>query len=338
MGFPRTSRIVTTALAMVTLAMAGACAHARPPRMAPQVTGSCRSDLARWYAPDDAAERARLDAWCAGVGPVGMFNGAGPADAAVPLSDIAFVSWNVHVGNGDLRAFVEDLRSGRLTNGRVPRHFVLLLQEAVRMMSVPPLAAGAKGARRIGAAHQDTEDIQVLAVRLGLSIVYAPSMRNGNAARDPATDRGNAILSTLPLSDPTAIELPFERQRRVALLAKVALSESESLPVGIIHLDATDATRHLRVFHARSWRATQALAVESLLPQGPVVLGADLNTWLSGLGSEEPAARSFRQLLGGNPGRGIDYLFFRGSATAHYEVVSSKYGSDHHPLIGWFSN
>jgi endonuclease/exonuclease/phosphatase family metal-dependent hydrolase len=338
MGPLRTSRVGTAAL---ILAMAGACAHARPPRMAPQVTGSCRSDLARWYAPEDAAERARLDAWCAGVGPVVMFNGAGPPADGVPLSDIAFASWNVHVGNGDLRAFIEDLRSGRLTNGRVPRHFVLLLQEAVRVLGVPSLPAGAKGARRIGAAHQDTEDIQTLAIGLGLSMVYAPSMRNGNGARDPASDRGNAILSTLPLSNPTAIELPFERQRRVALFAEMTGSAAPSLSVGVVHLDATDAARHLRVFHARGWRATQAMAVENLLPPGPVVVGADLNTWLSGLsglGSEEPAARSFRQLLGGNPGRGIDYLFFRGSATAHYEVVSSRYGSDHHPLIGWFSN
>jgi endonuclease/exonuclease/phosphatase family metal-dependent hydrolase len=334
----------TTALVLTvltTMAMAGACTHARPPRMAPQVTGSCRSDLARWYAPEDAAEQARLDSWCAGVGQVGIFKGVAPEAAPVPLSEIAFVSWNVHVGNGNVNAFVEDLRAGRLTNGRVPRHFVLLLQEAVRTMGVPPLAPGAGGARRIAAAHPYAEDIQALAAGLGLSMVYAPSMRNGNSARDPAADRGSAILSTLPLSDPTAIELPFERQRRVALLAKVAMSEGESLSVGVIHLDATDATRHLRVFHARSWRATQALAVEPLLPQGPLVVGADLNTWLGRLGPfsvEEPASRSFRQLLGGNPSRRIDYLFFRGTATAHYEVVSNKYGSDHHALIGWFRN
>ena len=43
-------------------------------------------------------------------------------------------------------------------------------------------------------------------------------MRNG---RPPQTDedRGNAILSTEPLADLTAIELPFEQQRRVAVAA-----------------------------------------------------------------------------------------------------------------------
>ena len=41
-------------------------------------------------------------------------------------------------------------------------------------------------------------------------------MRNGEPGVT-SEDRGNAILSTLPLSDLTAIELPLERQRRVAL-------------------------------------------------------------------------------------------------------------------------
>src|SRR5438046_332053 len=114
-------KILLVALISVTL---GACAHARPPRMAPRAIGSCRSDLARWYAPEDATERARLDAWCAGVGPVAIFKGGPQPAGDVSLSDIAFVSWNVHVGNGNVNRFVEDLRAGRLTNGRVPRHFV----------------------------------------------------------------------------------------------------------------------------------------------------------------------------------------------------------------------
>ena len=224
--------------------------------MTPEAAGSCRSDLARWYAPEDSAQRARLDAWCAGVGPTTMFNGAVQPAGSISPNDIAFVSWNVHEGNGRLRAFVEDLRAGRLTNGRAPQHFVLLLQEAVRTTGVPSLTAGARGARRIAAAHQDAEDIQALASDLGLSLLYAPSMRNGNAAGDPNGDRGNAILSTLPLSDPMAIELPFERQRRVALFAHVAVSAVESLPVGVIHLDATDAAKHLWVFNAELARHT----------------------------------------------------------------------------------
>jgi len=324
-------------LAAALVCFLSACAHARPPRMAPQATGSCRSDVARWYAPESTAARARLDSWCAGVGPVTLAQGTAAVAERISLSDLTFVSWNLHVGNGNLRALVEDLRSGRLTRGRIPGHFVLLLQEAVRASDVPEFKQGAKTARRIGAPHQDTEDIAALARGLGLSIVYVPSMRNGTGVREPATDRGSAILSTLPLSNPTAIELPIERQRRVALIADVSLSDVERLPVGVIHLDATDAAQHLRVFHARRWRATQAMALDSLLPGGPLVLGADLNTWM---GRGEPASQYFRRLFGGAPQGGLDYLFFRGptSTAAHYEVVSNKYGSDHYPLIGWFNN
>jgi endonuclease/exonuclease/phosphatase family metal-dependent hydrolase len=314
-----------------------ACAHARAPRMAPQATGSCRSDLARWYAPDDAKQRARLDSWCAGVGPVTISQGAATPAGRVPLGDIAFVSWNVHVGIGNLHQFIDDLRAGRLTSGRPPRHFVLLLQEILRTPGVPAYEPRAKGARRIRARHQDSDDIEALSRELGLSVVYAPSMRNGNGARDPATDRGNAILSTLPLAGPMAIELPIERQRRVALFADVAVSAAGTLAVGVIHLDATDSARHLWVFHARRWRATQATALGTLLPEGTLVLGADLNTWM---GRGEPASHYFRRIFGGTPHGGLDYLFFRGpeSTTAHYDVVSNTYGSDHHPLIGWFNN
>jgi endonuclease/exonuclease/phosphatase (EEP) superfamily protein YafD len=117
--------------------------------------------------------------------------------------------------------------------------------------------------------------------------------------------------------------------------------------VGVIHLDATNAAHHLWVFGSRSWRATQAAPLESLLPTGTLVVGADLNTWL---GSGEPASQYFHRLFANTsanidgPGprrRELDYLFFRGAesaVTAHYQVVSNKYGSDHYPLIGWFNN
>ena len=52
-------------------------------------------------------------------------------------------------------------------------------------------------------------------------MLYAPSMRNGESAGG-GEDRGNAIVSTLPLADPTVIELPLERQRRVVVAASIA--------------------------------------------------------------------------------------------------------------------
>ncbi len=64
------------------------------------------------------------------------------------------------------------------------------------------------------------EQIEPIATALGLSLFYVPSMRNGGA--NSREDRGNAILSNLPLTDLAAYELPFERQRRVALAATIA--------------------------------------------------------------------------------------------------------------------
>jgi len=301
----------------------------------------------RWYAPDDVIERRRLEAWCAGVGAPVISGAAAAPVRSVALSDIVFVSWNVHVGNGRIRPFVDDLRAGHLTNGRPPLQFVLLLQEVVRTSGMPSGTPGARAAGQIRAAHQEDEDIDTIRRELHLSLVYVPSMRNGSSGRNPAADRGNAILSTMPLSNVTAVELPIEHQRRVAIFAEVGTSNTTPLQVGVIHLDATDASRHLRVVRTRSWRARQATALESVLPSGTVVIGADLNTWS---GSEEPALRYFRDVFttpatatGGSaqkPHRILDYLFFRSaeSATAQYETVVNKYGSDHHPLIGWFNN
>ena len=65
------------------------------------------------------------------------------------MSDVVFVSWNVHVGSGDIRSFVNDLRAGVHTDGRRFPHYVLLLQEAVRTGDVPAFRAGALGAKRI---------------------------------------------------------------------------------------------------------------------------------------------------------------------------------------------
>ena len=60
--------------------------------------------------------------------------------------------------------------------------------------------------------------------RAGCSSICSTSRRCETARRASLTeDRGNAILSTLPLSDLTAIELPLESQRRVALQATVTV-------------------------------------------------------------------------------------------------------------------
>ena len=330
---------------VVLVAALAACVRVSPPAMSPARAGACRSDTLQWFAPDDSAHRTRLDAWCAGVGlpVIESFHAAGAVEAA-GIADITFVSWNVHVGNGDVRRFVQELREGRLTDGRPVRHFVLLLQEAVRSNGVPPYSAAAAGAARIGAANQSQDIVQV-SRDLGLELIYVPSMRNGNSPADPATDRGSAILSTLPLEQPRAVELPGERQRRVAIIASIAPAApvQEPVSVGVIHLDALGSSRRLWLLATPAMRETQVKAIASLLPEGPLVLGADLNTWH---GADESAARYLSKLFASTPVslkrrgfgfRVLDYLFFRPGARrrAQYREAPTRYGSDHRPLIGW---
>ena len=176
---------------------------------------------------------------------------------------------------------------------------------------------------------------------MGLSLVYVPSMRNGSATAEPQEDRGSAILSTLPLSEPSAVELPGERQRRVVVIAKAA-----SVSVAVIHLDALGDARRMRLFGTPSIRELQARAIASVLPSGPLVVGADLNTWH---GRDEPAVHVLADLFRATPHtvdrhglglRVLDYMFFRAESgrRAHYREVANRYGSDHRPLVGWIES
>lgn len=325
---------------VVAVSLTG-CVRWTPPTVSPIATGSCRSTTVQWLAPNDARERGRLDVWCAGVG-VPTFReliSTGPAET-IAMEDITFVSWNVHVGSGDIRAFVNDLRKGVHTDGRAVRHFVLMLQEAVRTQGVPPLRAGARGASRI-TAHTPIAPIDIVSVssEIGpLSFIYVPSMRNGSSENAPNEDRGSAILSTVPLSAPVAIELPGERQRRVVILAKAG-----PVSVAVVHLDALGGARRLRLFWTPWMRDVQIRSMASALPPGPLVVGADLNTWH---GRDEMAARALGKIFSATPlsidrhGLGLrvlDYMFFRTSPDrrAHYRQVANRYGSDHRPLVGW---
>ena len=324
---------------LILCACAG-CVRWSPPSMTP-VSGRapCRTESLPWLSPDDPDDRRRLDAWCLGVGPPAI-RAAAPAPASQPagIQDVTFVTWNVHVGNGDVRAFVTDLRAGLHTRNRSVGHFVLMLQEAVRTEGVPGLVDAASGAARISSAGDAANDIVRISEDLGLSLIYVPSMRNGRSRGEPAADRGSAILSSLPLSQPAAVEVPGERQRRVVIFAKAG-----STSVGVIHLDALGASSRLWVFWTSWMRARQVRALNSVLPDGPLVLGADLNTWH---GIDERAVRILKTLPESTPvtldreGFGIrvfDYLFFRAGADrrAHYRQIGNRYGSDHRPLIGW---
>jgi endonuclease/exonuclease/phosphatase family metal-dependent hydrolase len=311
------------------------------------LSGDRSSAAVRWH--EDARARATLDAWCRGVGPVvyqsrpvSAPDRPTPVDAPAP---IAIVSWNVDVGAGDLSAFIEDLRGGRWSDGRPAEHFVLLLQEAWRAGDrVPPRDPTQAGARRL-LRGPPRVDIVRFARALGLALLYVPSMRNGLDAAAPPEDRGNAILSTLPLEAPGALELPFVRQRRVAALATLGgLGDHEPLAVASVHLDPFVGANRFWVFGVAGARGRQARAIAAVLStHGAFVVGGDFNTWL---GSGEPALLEMMQVSNQpvrareatyRSGAVLDYLFFRTPEAwrSAYMRAGHAYGSDHYPLVGW---
>jgi endonuclease/exonuclease/phosphatase family metal-dependent hydrolase len=329
-------------------------ALARPTAPTPTTSTQCdaRDTASRvsWHAaePTDAVELAR---WCRAVGAPLFVN----ATAGTPpaLDQFVTLSWNAHLAEGQLPELIEELRSGNLTNGRPVRHFALLVQELYRRGDgVPEYHDRDRSAFAIVPRDPDAADVEDYAQSLGLSVLYVPSMRNGAGLRE---DRGNAIISTQPLLDPMAIELPLARQRRVALTAGVMVST----PAGVgrlelvnAHLEPLSSPRTLWIF--KNPRGRQVRAILELL-EAPrftassvagVVLGGDFNTVLRG--DEEDGyrhARMWSRSLRSEDRRRthmmgrLDYLFFRlpdgwhGSTTR----LDERFGSDHHPVIGTFS-
>lgn len=303
---------------------------------------SSRPIALEWFGPTEPRDRERLDAWCSVVGPILV---AGPAGASPIVADeLAIVTWNVQVGSGDVRELVARLRRGEFTAGRPVRHFALLLQEARRVSpAVPALAAGAAGVPRL-IGRGDARSIDEVAGELGLSLVFAPSMRNGPGHED----RGSAILSTVPPADLQIVELPFERQRRVAVSAAFAgeTSGGEGWRVRLVSVHFDTGLALTRGGPAAS-RRRQAQALAGALRDAtpPLVIGGDLNTWW---GEDEPAVRDLRRQFpdarrppawttwSGPLGAGtqLDHLFARLPRGAlEVRRLDDRMGSDHHPLL-----
>ena len=348
-------------LLTLTAVVAAACGGARLSAELIPVSESmaCRQSIGEdggpatplaWSAPHDS--RNRLDAWCAAVGPAVVIDTPQGRVAPAAAASVVFVTWNTHVGGGDVRALVGALRRGDLTGGAPIEHVVLLLQEVFRGGAAVPIRAGLDAAaKRITAAPRSGGRIDVVATarELGLALVYAPSMRNGRTTADAAPeDRGNAILSSLPLTELTAIELPFDRQRRVAVAATVTGIEAGGEPwrlrIVSAHLNATAGPARLWLF-ASGVRAEQARRLAAaLVATEPTILGSDLNTWADG--PREPAVRELRRVFDDTTfsatestfrfGLRLDYLFFRlpNGWSAHSARVPDRFGSDHHPLLG----
>jgi len=271
-----------------------------------------------------------------------------------PIDRVAIVSWNTHVGGGDLDALVDAVQRGDFTRGERFDAVVLLLQEMYRHGDGVPERAtilSAVPSRIVDAFHSEhARDVRRVAGERGFAVLYTPSMRNGAAVDDPE-DRGNAILSTLPLSDPAAIELPIERQRRVVAVAAVsgqtAAGTTWRLRLANVHLDTALSLLHGGPLAARRRQADALVAAltRSLSFEGPTVLAGDFNAWL---GQREPAIRELRAafpdataLDSGPTWSGplglrarLDYVFATGSAgTIEVQRVPSRFGSDHYPLL-----
>jgi endonuclease/exonuclease/phosphatase family metal-dependent hydrolase len=298
----------------------------------------------RWMAPELAADRSSLGNWRLSVGPPVVVPGEIAPDE---ISDrLVVVNWNMHVGGGDLAGLLTEVRR---RHGSAP--VVFLLQEAYREGPEVPvrLTAQANFASMIRSLRPDgsREEIEAVARRLDLHAYYVPSMRNG-APSASAEDRGNAILSTLPLTELSAIELPFERQRRVAVAAAVAgiSSAGTAWKVRVVsaHLDNMVGARRLWIAGGEFGRTRQARGLVSALQGGEaLVLGADLNSWF---GFDDGAYRAAAAAFPGTTVtdrratfRGmlrLDHLFFRlGEGwRARFARADDAFGSDHYPLIG----
>jgi endonuclease/exonuclease/phosphatase family metal-dependent hydrolase len=296
----------------------------------------------QWFAPEDAADAVTLDAWRVSVGPPLHVSGSRATPSAVAA--LTLVSWNTALGAGDVERLVADVRRRSPT---VP--IVLLLQEVYRGGPEVPtqLSRTAAFASRLKGLRADgrRDDIRTMASALGMSAYYVPSMRNGSPLSSDE-DRGNAILSTLPLSHLTAFELPFERQRRVAVGATVAGDSQRGEPwrlrVVSAHLDNMAGLKRLWIgSELGRVRQTRGL-VHQLNDGSPIVLGGDFNTWF---GFSDQAFRETARIFPDTrvtdrrpTFRGwlrLDHLFFRlpEGWTGKFRRADDRYGSDHHPLI-----
>jgi len=334
-----------------------------------------------WARPDSKGEQSRLDDWCSATGepvvrrlavaplPTDVIReaslGGGPAPAdteviptfpSIPIESLTVATWNIEVGTGDLVRFLDEqigysCESGRVHGANTQTPFVLLVQEAHRASrDIPEIPSGVSLPNSIGKSddHASRAEIVTIAEQCGLSLFYAPSMRNGaEADGEMPEDRGNAILASIPLSDLSAVELPLETQRRVAVAAVAHPPGREPIRVVSFHFDV--AANMLRVLTTgNSTRLRQGLGLARALDELDngetrlaTIIGGDVNSWseketvirhLSEQFPESPRATA-EGTRGGYPTDHIFVRTFEGSKIAldesSYRVAPLEYGSDH---------
>lgn len=269
------------------------------------------------------------------------------------VASLLVLSWNVWIGRGKLSEVVSRIRAGAFRHhGAEPDiPLIVLLQEAFRTDgSIPEKSSGRSG-RVLVAGLGIQEDIVETAQALGLSLRYAPSMRNGV----DRSDRGNAILSSLALQYAQAIELPLVLQRRVAVSAQVTVANTRFRLVSA-HLDPRGPPGHRWL--GAAGRERQARHLMETIIDDSVILGADLNlgrgryerAWrlLSDAGftfGVPPSAPKWRHTFHALPRLILDYLLIRDRQSAIRQARIHRldehprdrgprvFGSDHHPLL-----
>ena len=301
----------------------------------------CLRDVAgvTWLRWDQ--EQQVLDRWCESVGPPVFKAGS---DRAGAISRLLILSWNVHVGGADIDELIARTLgelSGQGTG------LVILMQEAFRAgVDVPDALPRDLNVPSSIRPRRPALDIVGLAERLGMSVAYVPSMRNGSATTLASReDRGNAILSTEMLTDVRAIELPFGKQRRVAVAATVTPRGSTIAPLRVV-------TTHLDTNGDRVDQADALAGRIDGLDDLPLVVAGDLNS-RRGFGDRSVAAISRRIAL--EPcgtektsrwpwrldiplffliGR-VDFMFstLEESVTRTCQTLSHAYDSDHLPIL-----
>lgn len=311
-------------------------------RSTAELSSNDASHAVAWFSPLVSDDNLSLSRWRKSVGPPVI---PPPSIDNEAHDALTLVSWNTAVGDADIVGFVRSQSDN-------DRSLVMLLQEVYRAGSVVPSTlgrdyafAGRLGGNGGGRGQQEIEEVARL---LGLAVYYVPSMRNGDQRSDE--DRGNAILSNLPLSDLQAIELPFERQRRVAIAATILGRTSSGTPWRIrvvsAHLDNMGSAKRVWI-GSEYGRARQARGLAALLRDDqPTILGGDFNTWF---GFSDQAyletAREFPQtrVLDRRPTfRGLlrlDHVFYRLPRNWRLDIHrgESRFGSDHYPLVGSLS-
>ena len=282
----RIDSISTTVLVLLVFFAFASTASSIPQSKSPHL-GTVASSI-EWIRPSDVADRSVHASWRKGVGPPVILEIPEPRRGAKRQDSLVIVSWNSHVGGGDLNAFIRDLRSGKLTSG-VPIHdFVLLLQEVFR--AGPPVPVSILPDVPTGSYLRFTPpsgkrvDIVNTARQHGLSLFYVPLMRNGrHGESDRPEDRGNAVLSTFPLSSFTIVELPHVRQRRLAIGANLSgeTTGGSSWAIRMVSVHLENRAKWSEVFHSfgrARLRQVKAL-VEACSTATPTIVGGDFNTW-----------------------------------------------------------